>query len=649
MGAMRFWLGFAAAALIAAGAPAATPAGNGLARLTTQVERAEAVRAIKRLQAAYAHYLQLGMWDEVTKLYARDGELMWGDSVSKGHDAIAANYVKSMGHGGQGLAPGRLIMILDMAPVVTLSPDGKSGKGRWHELSVEAEYKKGATWGGGIHENEYVLEDGVWKIARLHYYPTFAGPYQTGWRNTSANPKTVPFHYTPEEASTPSIALASGAALAKAAPAPALAARIQLLNDEAEVQRLQNAYGFYVDRRMWDDVADLFAPAGTLESAEGPRIAGRAAIRAQLEKVAPANLKPGELNDHLQLDTLVTVDPGGQTAHARGADYGMVGKNGGEAYWSLAVFENDYVKKDGTWMVAAMRLYPRAKTDFYKGWAESAVPDYPLAPAGEAVAPSRLQYPAEAFPAISFRNPVTGAKPVYPASLQILPIDWKSSPARAPAPSEALPVLERNLWRAAAYDGAENVSTAYGYYIDEFEWSSMARLFAEKGWKELSYIGVYVGRDRVLESIYQRYGKGDGRKGAGLAIHQKVQPVTTVAPDGKSAHIHLHLFQLGSAPAASSAQIGGIYENKVILEKGLWQIAAMDLDYVWTSSNDNGWGKVEAGASRRFAPQANALAKYPPDRPLRGPSYAPYPEMEPILFHYRNPVSGRKPPLLLEE
>jgi hypothetical protein len=644
---MRIWLGLSACALLATGATAAPP--SPLARLTTQVERAEGVRAIKRLQAAYTHYLQMGLWSEAAALFARDGELVWGDSVSMGPEAIAATYVKSMGGGIQGLAPGQLILILDMAPVVTLSADGKSGKGRWHELSMEAHYRKDAQWGGGIHENDYVLEDGVWKFARLHYYPLFAGPYKGGWRNVSADPKTVPYHYTADEAGVPSIALGEGAALSKAAPAAALADRIARLNDEAQVQRLQNAYGFYVDRRMWDDVADLFAPGATLEAAEGPRLTGRAAIRTQLEAIAPAGLRAGELNDHLQLDTIVTVDPGGQTAHARGVDYGMVGRNGGDAYWTVATFENDFVKKGDVWMVQAMRLYPRGRTDYYKGWAESALVEQPLAPANEPSAMSRLQYPAQGFPTLSFRNPVTGKAATYPASLQILPIERHSAIARPSPKAPGIAELERQLWTAAAYDGAENVSTAYGYFIDEFQWRELGQLFAEKGSKELSYIGTYVGRDRVTQSLYERYGKGDGRKGPYLAIHQKVQPVTTVAPDGKSAHIHMHLFQLGSAPDAPGAQIGGIYENKVVLEKGLWKIAAMDLDYVWTSSYANGWGKVDPAAARQFAPKPDALAKYPPDRPLRGPSFAPYPAIEPILFHFRNPVSGRKPPLFLDE
>ena len=36
-------------------------------------------------------------------------------------------------------------------------------------------------------------------------------------------------------------------------------------DDEIAVTNLQHAYGYYVDRKMWDDVADLFATDGTME------------------------------------------------------------------------------------------------------------------------------------------------------------------------------------------------------------------------------------------------------------------------------------------------------------------------------------------------------------------------------------------------
>ena len=54
-------------------------------------------------------------------------------------------------------------------------------------------------------------------------------------------------------------------------PAAALAAlnrRIQAMNDEDKVANLQNAYGYYTDRKMWDDASDLFTDDGVLEIAD---------------------------------------------------------------------------------------------------------------------------------------------------------------------------------------------------------------------------------------------------------------------------------------------------------------------------------------------------------------------------------------------
>ena len=37
------------------------------------------------------------------------------------------------------------------------------------------QYGKSASWAGGIYENEYVLDNGTWKIRSIHFYPQYAG------------------------------------------------------------------------------------------------------------------------------------------------------------------------------------------------------------------------------------------------------------------------------------------------------------------------------------------------------------------------------------------------------------------------------------------------------------------------------------------
>jgi hypothetical protein len=207
--------------------------------------------------------------------------------------------------------------------------------------------------------------------------------------------------------------------------------------------------------------------------------------------------------------------------------------------------------------------------------------------------------------------------------------------------------LERKLRRAEAYDGAENVSNAYGYYIDEFKWDDTAELFARDGWKELSYIGTYVGREHVRQSMVLRYGS-KGRTGKMMTLHQKTQPVVDAAEDGRSARIRERLFQINSVTDAPGSYIGGIYENEVVLEDGVWKISQMDLDYTWTTSYKTGWAQARSEDAARFAPPPGAPPPpLAPDRPLRGVVTAPFPEIVDVPFHYRNPVSGRAPAVLL--
>ena len=147
-----------------------------------------------------------------------------------------------------------------------------------------------------------------------------------------------------------------------------------------------------------------------------------------------------------------------------------------------------------------------------------------------------------------------------------------------------------------------------------------------------------------------RYGR-NGRTTANMQFHQKTQPYVTVAADGQSARIRLRLWQFGSSPTAPGSWISGIYENQVILENGVFKIQGMDLDYVWLANYKGGWGGIAEGWSRTFAPRPGApdpFANFPPDAPLRGNVFPPFPKITPMDFHYVNPVSGRRPEILLQ-
>ena len=628
---------------------AGEPAADRLGRLDVAVRQAEGIRAAKRLQYAYAHYVELGLWHDAADLFTDKGTAYFGTTPVTGREQIRARMLADNA-GRLGLGEGRLNSRLLMEPVVTFDPDGMVIRGRWHVFGMVGQHGVSAAYEGGVFENEYVEENGVWKIRTLREYPMFTGKYEdNGWVET---PEGAPFHYDVNRAGTPVPLVAGSAGGAASATSGAVSAkiadlqrRVDRLNDEAAVSSLQHSYGYYVDRKMWDDVADLFASDATMELDARGVYVGAKSIRRALEQFGPQGLKDGEINDHLQLQTFVTVDSAGQTAWARGFELRTLGVNQQYAEWGQGIFENEYRKENGVWKIRAMRVYPRMVADYEKSWK-----------AAKAVAGASLAYPPDKPPSLKytvfpqvqwvpfhFVHPVTGKAVQYPAGVSVpgRPVTVTVKGTAAPQ-TAALDGVERGLARAIAYDGTENVANAYGYYIDGFLWDDMANLFSKDGWKELSYIGTYVGRERVRDSVKMRYGNRNGRTrgSGGFAMHQKTQPVITVSADGQSARIRTRLFQLGG-----NTWLTGIYENAAVKEDGIWKISAMDLDYVWTAQYRAGWAKVADSDNRRFAPTTPPAL--PPDRPLRGAVNPPFPKIADMGFHYRNPVSGREPKVLL--
>ena len=77
----------------------------------------------------------------------------------------------------------------------------------------------------------------------------------------------------------------------------ALRARVQAAEDYRELVNLQGAYGYYVDKGLWDRAADLFAADGTLEIAGRGVYVGRERVRAYLRHLPPYG--HGTLYNHM--------------------------------------------------------------------------------------------------------------------------------------------------------------------------------------------------------------------------------------------------------------------------------------------------------------------------------------------------------------
>ena len=362
----------ALALALVAGAQAAPAVGTGdLAALARDVDRAESVRAVKDLQRTYAQYSQFGLWRQMSLLFTADGVADFGEGAQiQGRDAIARTLTQDLGGGG--LTPGQFHTQLIEEPLVNLAPNGEHAQGRWYGFYLLADGKGGASLEGGVYENDYAREGGRWKIAALRFHPQYAGPYETGWTNWRGQPiGLTPYHHTADQTGTPDLGAAGPAPASSATPLQ-LIQRVQALVDAQTVRNLQNAYGYYVDRRMWDDVVDLFAADGVVEVSGVGVYRGKAGVRRAMQRMGPQGLTHGVLNDHLMFDTVVTVSPGGREAFSRGIELGLIGDGDKDiSRWEVTVFRNRFVKEAGLWKLREVRLYPHIRADYALGWGKS--------------------------------------------------------------------------------------------------------------------------------------------------------------------------------------------------------------------------------------------------------------------------------------
>ncbi len=165
--------------------PAATPAMR-LARLAAEVQFAEDVAAIRRLQRIYGYYLDKGMWDDVVALLADDAVAHYPAGTYVAQDSIRRHLLLNVGGGEMGengLRPGRPYNHLSLQSVIHLAPDGDQATIRSRMLQ-QLNVGTSASTGAAVYENEAVREDGAWKFRSVHAYNTWGASYEEGWART---------------------------------------------------------------------------------------------------------------------------------------------------------------------------------------------------------------------------------------------------------------------------------------------------------------------------------------------------------------------------------------------------------------------------------------------------------------------------------
>jgi uncharacterized protein (TIGR02246 family) len=128
------------------------------------VQRLLDIEAIKQLKARYFRAIDQRRWDEFAAVFARDARLVVpeGDMVVDGRDEIAAAVSGA-------LVGARTVHHGHMPEIEITGPD--TARGIWamfdHVDFGGADGAPVGITGCGHYHEEYVREDGAWRIARL--------------------------------------------------------------------------------------------------------------------------------------------------------------------------------------------------------------------------------------------------------------------------------------------------------------------------------------------------------------------------------------------------------------------------------------------------------------------------------------------------
>lgn len=165
--------------------------------LASEVARLNDVQAIRKLQHAYGYYLDKCLYDEVVDLFADSGEVRFMGGVYRGKAGQRRLYCQrfreSFTQGHNGPVHGFLLDHPQLQDIVDVADDRSRARGRFRCVMQAGSHESRSNrperlpqqwWEGGVYENEYVREQGVWKIQVLNYTVTYHGLYAEGWAHT---------------------------------------------------------------------------------------------------------------------------------------------------------------------------------------------------------------------------------------------------------------------------------------------------------------------------------------------------------------------------------------------------------------------------------------------------------------------------------
>ena len=220
------------------------------------------------------------------------------------------------------------------------------------------------------------------------------------------------------------------------------------------------------------------------------------------------------------------------------------------------------------------------------------------------------------------------------AALVLLTGCASTLPGTGDASAARIAALEQRLDRMEDVQRIERLFRAYGYYFDKGLWAETTTLFTDDARVEIAQRGVYQGRAGVERMYVNVFGRGHNcLPPRGLNNHLILQPIITVAPDGRTATGRARIIGMIAIRDGDFMLQEGIYNLQFRKDSGTWRIA--DLHYFGDM-----YLVMPEGLKRYAVPQSPAGTENGPDAPPTA-VYKSWPGYYLPEFPYPNPVTGR--------
>jgi hypothetical protein len=168
------------------------------------------IHQIRRIQYTYGYFIDKSQYNEVVDLFSDQGDVWFLGGIYKGKAGVRRLYIDrfqtqfTQGHNGPRY--GWLLEHPQLQMVIEVAPNRGSAKVRGRSMMQAGQHESGqgkqaddtrrrleqmfagpgehAWWEGGVYENDFVREHGVWKIKALRYFPFWHGSFGKGWTKT---------------------------------------------------------------------------------------------------------------------------------------------------------------------------------------------------------------------------------------------------------------------------------------------------------------------------------------------------------------------------------------------------------------------------------------------------------------------------------